>query len=646
MSHFRIVLFFALAGFSLSASANPADPRADTTSITQHIEWLIQHGNTSNNTNLDSALYYSNQAVDIAEAANHALQGDSYLILGRTWANRTVADSAEKYFNKALLFFKNTSDSSGIARAYGKLLFVESFLRSNYDRAMIYGYQSLDIWERIGNPNGLAAAYNDLAGILQAQKRYDASNEMLQKAIALIIQQTEPNQGELAYGSSMLAQNFMYQQQFDSALVYNQKVIDIYNQLTQPVSLAVEYNNRGNMLKLAGRYEEALEAYTHSLKLGTESKFETIRSALFGNIGHVHLLQVNYSKALPYTLSAVQMMEEAGMDGNLVENYTHLAAIYAGLGRTGQAYNYQRKAMALNDSIFTIEKEKIMTEMAARYESRQQEKEIVAQREQLEQKDKLQRLSGYIGALMILVLLLLTGIALGMRHRIRFIKKAKQAIEVEKERSESLLLNILPAAVAEELKEKGAAKARLYDEVSVLFTDFKDFTIVAEKMNAQDLVAEIHYCFKKFDEIITRYGIEKIKTIGDAYMCAGGLPVPGSTHARDVVMAALEIQEFMTNERVVREKNDQHFFELRIGIHTGPVVAGIVGIKKFQYDIWGDTVNTAHRMEMGCEPGQVNISRTTYEKIKRQFKCIPRGKIAAKHKGLISMYYVEGLIKQ
>jgi len=645
MSFLRIILIFVLIGFSLSASANPTDPKTDTAGTTQQIEWLILHGNNSNNTNLDSALYYSNQAVKIAEAANHFLQGNSYLTLGRTWANHTVADSAEKYFNKALLFFKNQNDSIGIARAISKLVFVESFLRSNYERAMEYGYQSLDIWEKTGNTSGLAAAYNDLAGIFQVQKRYDASNEMLQKAIALIQQQTEPNQGELAYGLSMLAQNHMYQHQFDTALFYNQKAIDIYNQLNQQVSLAVEYNNRGNMFKLAGRYDEAIESYKHSLKLATESKFKTIRSALFANIGHVKLLQGNYSKALPYTLNAVQMMEEAGMEGNLVENYTHLAAIYAALGRNGQAYRYQQKAMAINDSLFSIEKEQIMAEMAARYESREQEKEIATQREQLAQQEKMQRLSWYIGGLMVLVLLLLTGIALGLRHRIRFIKKAKAAIEKEKERSEKLLLNILPAAVAEELKEKGTAQARMYDEVTVLFTDFKDFTIVAEKMNAQDLVAEIHYCFKKFDEIITKYGIEKIKTIGDAYMCAGGLPVPGSTHAQDVVMAALEIQEFMRTEKITREKNNLHFFELRVGIHTGSVVAGIVGIKKFQYDIWGDTVNTAHRMETSCEPGKVNISQSTYEKIKRQFKCIPRGKIAAKHKGLIAMYFVEELIK-
>lgn len=645
MSLLRIVLFFILTTFSLSASANPTDPKADTAGTTQQIERLILQGNASNNTDLDSALFYSNQAVEIAEAANHALQGDSYLTLGRTWANRTVADSAEKYFNKALLFFKNQNDSSGIARAYSKLLFVESFLRSNYERAMEYGYQSLDIWEKTDNTNGLAAAYNDLAGIFQIQKHYDASNEMLQKSIALIQLQTEPNERELAYGLSMLGQNYMYQHQFDTALIYNQKAIYIYTQGNDRVSLAVEYNNRGNMLKLAGQYDEALEAYKYSLKLATESKFETIRSALFANIGHVKLLQGNYSKALPYTLNAVQMMEEADMEGNLVENYTHLATIYAGLRRYNQAYNYQRKAMSINDSIFSIEKEQIMIEMAARYESRQQEKEIATQREQLTQQGKMQRLSWYIGGLMVLVLLLLTGIALGMRHRIRFIKKAKMAIEVEKERSETLLLNILPAAVADELKEKGTAQARMYDEVTVLFTDFKDFTIIAEKMNAQELVAEIHYCFKKFDEIITKYGIEKIKTIGDAYMCAGGLPVPGSTHARDVVMAALEIQEFMKAEKIARVKKNLHFFELRAGIHTGPVVAGIVGIKKFQYDIWGDTVNTAHRMEISCEEGKVNISKSTFEKINRQFKCIPRGKIAAKHKGLIAMYFVEGLIK-
>ncbi|WP_373495933.1 adenylate/guanylate cyclase domain-containing protein [Aquiflexum sp.] len=214
-------------------------------------------------------------------------------------------------------------------------------------------------------------------------------------------------------------------------------------------------------------------------------------------------------------------------------------------------------------------------------------------------------------------------------------------LRAEKKKSDDLLLNILPEEVAEELKAKGSADAKLIDEVTVLFTDFKGFTQLSEKLSPRELVAEINDCFSAFDHIMQKHKIEKIKTIGDAYMAAGGLPTPNQTHAKDVVNAALDIQEYMKNHRVAKQSKGDLFFEIRIGIHTGPVVAGIVGVKKFQYDIWGDTVNTASRMESSGETGKVNISGTTYEEIKEFFKCSHRGKIAAKGKGEIDMYFVE-----
>lgn len=222
------------------------------------------------------------------------------------------------------------------------------------------------------------------------------------------------------------------------------------------------------------------------------------------------------------------------------------------------------------------------------------------------------------------------------------IVKQKDVILKEKERSEELLLNILPAEVAEELKLKGESPARNFDQVTVLFTDIKEFTMISEQLSATELVAEINVCFQAFDEITSKFKIEKIKTIGDAYLAAGGLHLPRKTEPKNVVLAALAMQKFVQERHKVNKKRGVVGFEMRCGIHTGPVVAGIVGIKKFQYDIWGDTVNTASRIESNGEVGKVNISQLTYELIKddKEFTFKKRGKFNVKGKGEIAMYFV------
>ena len=241
-------------------------------------------------------------------------------------------------------------------------------------------------------------------------------------------------------------------------------------------------------------------------------------------------------------------------------------------------------------------------------------------------------------------LLSLLLISLSLYSRFRTKKRAARqlsekntVITIERQRSDRLLRNILPDEIAEELKATGKAQARKYEEVTVFFSDFKNFTTTAARLDAEELVSELDTIFRKFDEIIEKYpDIEKIKTIGDAYMCATGFSKRKSL-PNNIVKASLEMQAYL-NER---KREGLPFAEARIGLHTGEVVAGVVGSKKFAYDIWGDTVNTASRMESNGEVGKVNVSGDTYQHIKYGFKCAHRGKIQAKNKGLIDMYFVE-----
>lgn len=209
--------------------------------------------------------------------------------------------------------------------------------------------------------------------------------------------------------------------------------------------------------------------------------------------------------------------------------------------------------------------------------------------------------------------------------------------------SERLLLNILPKKVASELKARGSAEPVSFESVTVLFTDFKGFTKIAETMTPKELVQELDDCFSYFDNLMDRYRMEKLKTIGDSYMCAGGIPESNATHAVDACLAALEIQRFMTSLREERTRRGKPFWQLRLGIHTGPLVAGVIGDKKFAYDVWGDTVNTASRMESSGTPERVNVSQWTHEVVKNYFDCEHRGKVHAKNKGEIHMYYVNRL---
>ncbi|WP_129020235.1 adenylate/guanylate cyclase domain-containing protein [Edaphocola flava] len=219
--------------------------------------------------------------------------------------------------------------------------------------------------------------------------------------------------------------------------------------------------------------------------------------------------------------------------------------------------------------------------------------------------------------------------------RTQEVMRQKQALEEEKQKTDNLLLNILPHEVAEELKTKGSSKAQQFDEVSVLFTDFVNFTKISETLGVDELLEELNIHFTAFDRIMEQHGLEKIKTIGDAYLAVSGLPLANKMHAKNAVAAANDIIDFVAQ----RKLQVPYGLDIRIGIHSGPLIAGIIGVKKFAYDIWGDTVNTAARMEQNSIPGMINISESTYQLVQDYYPCTYRGKIEVKGKGALDMYF-------
>ncbi|MCS7019143.1 MAG: adenylate/guanylate cyclase domain-containing protein [Cytophagales bacterium] len=298
------------------------------------------------------------------------------------------------------------------------------------------------------------------------------------------------------------------------------------------------------------------------------------------------------------------------------------------------------------------ERAKIQENLAATQALLQQAQEIIQLREQTiaAQTKTTQAILAAAAALSLLLLAALF-FMIRIRQINRKLKAQKLQIEeqakelaAEKQKSDALLLNILPREIADELKEKKQATPRLYKMVSVLFCDFKGFTEYTEKYTPEQVVRELNECFSAFDEICARYNMEKIKTMGDAYMCAGGIPKPNITNAADAVLTGLAMQEFIAKRKHQKRLRGEPYLELRVGIHTGPVLAGVVGKNKFAYDIWGNTVNIAARMETAGEIGKVNISEATYMQIKDKFYCRYRGEIEAKGFGKMDMFFVEEIV--
>jgi adenylate cyclase len=572
---------------------------------TSKVHFISQISFAYSRINPDSGLIFGNRALDLAKKIKWEKGiANAYYFRGANYISLTkLPEALDDYFN-ARRYFDNLKDSSKLAGTLSNIGVIYAY-QQKQDKSLQYFLEALEVIRKVKPRSNFEAAHLGNIG-----NTYFDKNEF-SKALKYLLQAQSIL--EEINNIPMLPTNYI-----GLATIY----IELKDELN-----ALKYTNKA--MNLAAEIgDENVIAIGHSIKgkaifqLVTQNNQRLLDSMYQGNKTLALAdAKTNFDTALIHLI-------ELGDQIQLGSLYRSMIELEEYKGNFQSAFNYLKLHKAIDDSLFNADNNDKMMQSAMQYEF--DKKEASAKLEQ-EKKDAIQRnirnsiSAGLIGSLIFLIVV--------FRQRNKISKARK--------RSDELLLNILPEEVAEELKTKGSADAKQFDEVTVMFTDFKGFTQISEKLTPSELVSEIHTCFKAFDHIIDKYNIEKIKTIGDSYMCAGGLPVTNTTNAIDVVNAALEIQLFMLEHLLQKSKENKEPFEIRIGIHTGPVVAGIVGVKKFAYDIWGDTVNIASRMEASGEAGKVNISESTYELVKGTFHCTNRGKIQAKGKGDIDMYFVE-----
>lgn len=523
--------------------------------------------------------------------------------LGTTRIYEGKYNEALEYFGRAIDIRTQLNDEMGIADLNSNSGIVHGFL-SNYTQALKCHLLAISIYEKNQQQSRIATAAMNIGLIYKEQLNFDEALAMFKQALKI-----RQAAGEVKAEADLLnniGNVYLEQYNYEPALQLQQQALELRLKIGDKAKIASSYSNIGNVLRATGKTTEALDYYNHALNLFTIVNEKRGLMQSYNNLGELYFELHNYAEAHKYLAIAVKLGNETGLKNLLRKSYEFLASVYEHEGHYRLAYDTYKTFTKLDKEIQNSETSKQIAQMTLRYEI-----------EQKEQAAELERVKN------------------------AELTKAFISLELEKKRSEELLNNILPEEISQELKEHGKTKARSFESATVLFADIQGFTSISTQLSAEDIVSSIDEYFEAFDRVVEKHGIEKIKTIGDAYLCVGGVPVATQNHADAVLLAAKDFLLEVATLRHKRNAEGKHTFDFRIGIHTGPVVAGIVGIKKFAYDIWGDTVNTASRLQQYSEPNRINISEHTCRLVAHKFTCTYRGEIEAKNKGKLKMYFVE-----
>ncbi|MEZ5173909.1 MAG: adenylate/guanylate cyclase domain-containing protein [Bacteroidia bacterium] len=629
----------------LKLSANPHDS-ADL--FNKLSEYYIGKSDSKN------GIIYADEALNISKRINDkSLIVSSLLNLGSSnnlFLNSTGA--ALLYFDDALKLAVEIEDSVKIAQCYVGLSFAHYDITKDYSLALTYAQKAIDFAEMLNLNRMKADSYMSLALIYDKMGESERGRDYLLRTLKL--NQLLNDLNWIAYIYNKLGESYLNDGRLESAENAYTNSLFNYRKLganapdysipwtvggishveMQKAAISLE---RGDTIKAKALYSKADSLVRLRISIEDSLDLPHSASALDQAKIYLRLSEIDTRTQRPayrkFALNALRLSisearEYKEIDVELLA-YEPLYKLYQSEQKYDSAFFALLNFKQLNDSLNKQEfvNQLIRADVTSQYKMREQEKS-----KELLLKESRQK-----------TILLIISLSLAFALLILFlILRQNKRIAKQKRKSDDLLLNILPGQTAEELKQFGRTATKKYENVSIVFTDFVGFTSIAESLSPEELVHEINKCFCEFDYIVTSFGLEKIKTIGDSYMFAGGIPKENDRHAKDCVRASMEIIKAIEAYNNLRKNEGKPQFHIRIGINSGPVVAGVVGVKKFQYDIWGDSVNTASRMESSGEAGKINISSATYKQICNdpEFQFVSRGKLVAKGKGEIEMYFV------
>ena len=537
------------------------------------------------------------------------------------------------YSEKLIAFAKSqNSDSSlvdGLLQKGNALT-----LKGDLSLALQSYFEGVELVEDMNDLPRLGLFYVAIAGAYSVMD--NQSNTVLYYRKGIEVLKNSDNQRAYASAIENLGDEYsLYMGKPDSALYYFEQSGKIFKKLDYKLGLAYNLGNKGLAYAQMERQEEAETNITQAIKMLEELGDYYAISIYLTYMSDIYLEKEDYEGAVSYAENSLKLAQKYSLKDQIADAYLKLSELNEYKGDFKSSFNNYKNYVAYRDSVKNVS---VSREISKIRELIEKDKELgISRQEERNQRN----IAIGIGVGLFLIGLL----AFGLYRRTLFISRTKKIIEAERNRSDELLLNILPEQTAIELKNFGSVEAKKYESASVLFSDFKGYTNYAEDLSPEMLVKSISFYFSEFDDIIEKYGLEKIKTIGDAYMCAGGLPFPDNNHAKKITLAAQEMIDFVTSARNDVSKAYANF-EIRIGINSGPVVAGVVGSKKFAYDIWGDTVNVASRMESTSNVGRINIGESTYQLIKDDFDCDYRGEFEVKNRGKMKMYFVNSFLNE